>query len=95
LLAAIIALPVLAFYGDVRILAAVGFATVNPVLDQVLTGFILIGGADRIGEVLKWSGVQARPQAEKSSPPPIGITGKLTLESSRKDATLSAHSAHG
>jgi hypothetical protein len=69
--------------------------TVNPILDQVLTGFILIGGADRIGEVLKWSGVQARPQAEKSSSQPIEITGKLTLESSGKDATLSAHSAHG
>jgi hypothetical protein len=95
ILAAIIALPVLAFYGEVRILAAVGFETVNPILDQVLTGFILIGGADRIGEVLKWSGVQARPQAEKTSSQPIEITGKLTLESPGKEASPSAHAAHG
>src|SRR5260370_17540496 len=89
ILAAIIALPVLAFYGDVRILAAVGFETVNPILDQVLTGFILIGGADRIGEVLKWSGVQARPQAGKSSFQPIEITGQPTPGPSGKDPPLS------
>ena len=97
-LSALIALPLLAWYGEVRILAAVGFETVNPILDQVLTGFILIGGADRIGEVLKWGGIQgghAGAPEKGAAQQPIEITGKLTLESSGKDATIAAHTMHG
>ncbi len=77
-LAAVIALPLLAWYGKIRILAAVGFVTISPLLDRILTGIILVGGADRIAEVLKWGSSPVPPTSQK--PQPIEITGKLILE---------------
>jgi hypothetical protein len=93
-ISAMMALPVLAWYGQVRILAAVGFEAVNPLLDQILTGCILIGGADRIGEVLKWGSAEGHTAIEKRATQPLEITGKLTLESSGKEASTVARSTH-
>ncbi len=68
----------LAGYGQDRILKAAGFS-INPILDTIMTGLILMGGADRMTELLKMVGVQ---NAEKLEAParPIEITGRLILE---------------
>ncbi len=68
----------LAGYGQDRILKAAGFS-INPTLDSILTGLILMGGADRMTELLKMIGVQ---NAEKPAAParPIEITGRVILE---------------
>jgi len=87
-LAALIGLPLLAWYGKVQILGAVGFAGIDPDLDRLLTGVILVGGADRIAEVLKWAGAEAHgtkglPAATSGAhavSEPLEVTGKLTLE---------------
>lgn len=75
-LAGILGIFVVASYGNVRILAALGIET-DPLLDIILTGIILVGGSDRIAAVLK---VPGAPGAEKPSPQPIQITGTLILE---------------
>ncbi len=68
----------LAGYGHDRILKAAGFS-INPILDTILTGLILIGGADRMTELLKMIGVR---NGEKPEAParPIEITGRVILE---------------
>lgn len=75
-LAGLLGILVIASYGNVRVLAALGIET-DPLLDIVLTGIILVGGADRIAGVLKAPGA---PGVEKPSPQPIQITGRLILE---------------
>lgn len=74
--AALLGLPLLAWYGKVRILNAVGFVSVSPTLDRFLTGLILIGGADRISELLKWGAEKGGVHASH----PVEVTGKLVLE---------------
>lgn len=75
-LAAILSGLVVAYLGKVRIFQALGFAT-NDILDSIMTGLIMISGADRIAGILKMAGA---PGVEKSAPHPIEITGRLTLE---------------
>jgi hypothetical protein len=53
----------------------------DPLLDTFLTGIVLVGGSDRIAALLKLPGA---PDAERAAPPPIQITGKLTLEDGTK-----------
>jgi len=72
---AVLAIFLLAGFGKIRIMAALGFPTSN-YLDIVVTGLILIGGADRVAELLK----TGAPGEAKSEPKPITITGKLVLE---------------
>jgi len=74
--AALLALPVLAGYGRVRILAALGFPT-NAVFDVILTGLILVGGSDRVADILKLPGARG---GEKAEPKPITIQGTLVVE---------------
>ena len=74
--AGVLAIFVVAHYGGVRILSALGIAT-EPLLDTVLTGIVLVGGSDRIAAVLKLPGATG---AERPAPPPIQITGRVTLE---------------
>jgi hypothetical protein len=73
--AALLAIPLLAGFGQIRILAALGFAT-DPYLDIAITGLILVGGSDRVSELLKLRG----PGEEKAEPKPITVTGKLVIE---------------
>jgi hypothetical protein len=76
---AVLAVVVVAHYGGVRILSALGMAP-DPLLDTVLTGVVLVGGSDRIAALLKLAGA---PDGERAAPPPpIQITGRLTLEDS-------------
>ena len=74
-LAGLLSIPLLAGLGKVRILAAVGFQT-DPIFDIIVTGLILMGGSDRVAELLKMHG----GGVEKSEPRPITINGKLVLE---------------
>jgi hypothetical protein len=76
--AGVLAGAFLAGYGQDRILKAAGFS-INPLLDAVVTGLILMGGADRMTELLKMIGVQNAEKAE-ASPHPIEITGRVILE---------------
>ena len=71
----VLAVVVLGWYGKVRVLAALGFPT-NAVLDTLLTGLILVGGSDRVADLLKMPGARA----EKPEPRPITIQGTLVLE---------------
>jgi hypothetical protein len=71
-----LAIPLLAGYGKVRILAALGFPT-DYLLDTVVTGLILMGGSDRVAELLKMPGA---PGVERVEPKPITIQGSLVLE---------------
>lgn len=66
---------VLAYYGEVRLLAAMGIKT-DKFLDTGLTGIVLVGGADRIAGLLKAPG----PEPAKPKPEPMVVTGKLVLE---------------
>ena len=81
-LAGALAIPLLAGYGKVRILATLGFPT-NPLLDTILTGLILMGGSDRIAELLKMPGA---PGAQRSEPKAITIQGSLTLDEKPRGA---------
>ena len=50
-------------------------SVMSTMLDVVVTGLLLIGGADRLAEALKlYGGKESKPQA------PIEITGKVVLE---------------
>ena len=69
---------VLAFFGEVRIVRALGFDKINYVLDSIMTGLILMAGADRVAETLKM--MPGATSIEKSGSRPIEITGRLILE---------------
>lgn len=86
-IAAALAIPLIAGIGKIRILAALGFPT-NQYLDIVVTGLILVGGSDRVAEMLKLGS----PGEPKSEPKPISITGKLVLEDSHGRVVAAAAS---
>jgi hypothetical protein len=75
--AAILAIPVWAGIGQVRLLESLGFPT-NRLFDVIVTGLILVGGSDRVAEVLKPAG--ARGAGAKAEPAPITIQGSLVIE---------------
>lgn len=79
--ATILAMGVFAGYGTVRILSVSGFPSINPVLDVILTGLILVAGSDRIAEMLAPRVVPGpgAPGLEASGSRPVEITGTLTL----------------
>ncbi len=82
-----LAIIAIAWLGQVRIFAALGFTNVNPLLDILVTGLILVGGAERTGQLLTGLG-GAAPQAKPPSTP-IEISGRLTIDD-RGHKTLSA-----
>ncbi len=77
ILAGILGIVVLAWYGEIRIFKAVLGRDINPILDTIVTGLTLVAGADRIAEIMKLPGA---PGKEKPSSRPVEITGKLVLE---------------
>jgi len=83
ILAATLGVVVLAWLGNIRILSAVLHSsgstqpTVNPILDTIVTGLLLTGGADRLAQFLKAPGEAG---AQKGESKPIQITGKLVLD---------------
>jgi hypothetical protein len=72
-LAAILAIGVFAGYGTVRILSVSGFPSINPVLDIILTGLILVAASERIAQMLT---ARTPPAGEGSefgtAPRPVG-----------------------
>ena len=59
--------------GKIRVLAALGFP-IDPYLDVLVTGLVLVGGSDRVAEMRKLGSGEA-----KSEPEPIAIKGEITL----------------
>ena len=52
ILAAALAVIVLASWGKIRVLAGLGYPpNPNPFLDAILTGIVLVGGADRLADL--------------------------------------------
>ena len=80
-LATALAMGVFAGYGTIRILSVSGFPSINPVLDIILTGLILVVGSDRIEQLLMTRAVPApdRSGAEAVESRPVLVTGTLTL----------------
>ena len=75
-LAGILGVVVLAYFGNVRILRAIGLQDPNPVVDTIVTGLLLMGGAERLSGFMQTPG----PGTENPEPKPIQITGKLIIE---------------
>lgn len=78
--AACLGVVALGWYGGVRILSALGFVAVNPILDTLITGLILVGGADRTEAILCTLGAGGAEAAGARDSAPIQITGTLVLE---------------
>ncbi len=78
-IAGLLGAVVLGWFGQVRVLAALGFVSVNPILDALITGLVLMVGADRASDLLKKLDVPGG-EAIKKSAPPIEVTGRLVLE---------------
>ena len=87
-LAGILAILVLAGHRELRILEALGVGAGEPIipglgfwnaelLDALVTGIALVGGAERIAELQGMAGKST--EAEKEAPPPIEVTGTLTV----------------
>lgn len=97
---------VIAWYLDIRILTLTTLISKDPaadtfqphaLLDILLTGLILVGGADRIAEALKLLGGTTTGSAlpEARAPHPIEITGKLVLEREKEIEAQAAKAAAG
>ena len=84
-LAGLLAIPLLAWFGGVRIFSVIGFPEINPILDTIITGLILVGGSDRVAAIMRMMG-GASGAAEKSEARPIEVTGKLVLEDETRKA---------
>jgi hypothetical protein len=83
-LSAMLAGIVLAWLGKVRLLLAVGFPDVNPIVDGLITTVILVGGSDRVTDILKATGMPQGAATKDAPRQPIEITGTLVLEDSEK-----------
>jgi hypothetical protein len=81
-LATIVAGGVMATFGNVLLLAAVGFPQANRWVDIVMTTIVLVAGSDRIQGIIgsvglpKGGASEALPAASQ----PIQITGTLVLD---------------
>ena len=79
-LATVLAIGVFAGYGTVRILSVSGFPSINPVLDIVLTGLILVAASERIAQMLTArTAAGGEMSAVETGSKPVEITGTLTL----------------
>jgi hypothetical protein len=87
-IAGVLGAVVLGGFGDVRVLAALGFVSVNPYLDALITGLVLMVGADRASDLLQRFDVPGAGGSKKPAAP-IEVTGKLVLEN--PDAQRSDH----
>lgn len=76
-LAGILALGVLAGFGSVRLIKALGYGDANSIVDWLVTGIVLIGGSELIGKLVQISGLGGGGEAKGQ---PLEITGKLILE---------------
>jgi len=89
-LAAVFSALIIAYFGEVRIFRALGFPT-DPILDSIITGLILVAGADRLSGV--WQ-LGAFGTAEAPKQQPIEVTGRLVLEDNgSREGSASAEKA--
>jgi hypothetical protein len=66
----------LGYFGDIRLLAGLGFST-NVALNSIVTALILIAGSDSLSALLKKMGGNA---IGDSDPKPLVVKGDLTLK---------------
>ena len=87
LLAFDVAVVILGLFGGVRVLSAVlgPKMEINRVLDAIVTGLMLMGGADGLAQVLKLPGLPGGK--EKAPAEQIQIVVKLSIEG-RTDQTM-------
>lgn len=87
-IAGFLAIGVLAGYGGIRIFTALGFNGAYPyfgVLDALVTGLVMVAGADRIAGFM---GVAGGQSSQASTSQPLEISGRLIVEDdSRNSAT--------
>lgn len=83
LLAGILGIIVVAVFGKVRLLHAMGFKDARAIVDILLTGLLLMGGAERIGQLIDLPGLSG---GAKPEPRPLEVSGTLKLEETRKAA---------
>jgi len=76
ILAGFLGVVVLAYFGNLRILQAMGLQGINPTVDLIVTGLLLMGGAERLSGIIQPGPVERHEPA----PVPIVVTGTLTLE---------------
>jgi hypothetical protein len=87
--AAVLSTVILAGYGGVRIFSAMGFNGIDPLLDTLVTGLILVGGAERTEAILKSIG-GGGAEAGAASSTPLQISGTLILADRTQGAAKSA-----
>ena len=78
--AACLGVVALGWYGGVRVFSALGFFGVDPILDTLITGLILVGGADRTEAILGALGAGGAEAAGSRDSAPIQITGTLVID---------------
>jgi hypothetical protein len=78
LLASALCAVVLVALPDFRVLAGLGYAA-NRALDTFITALLVLGGSDRISDLLGKTPGGSAPEAA-SAPKPIEVTGRLILE---------------
>ncbi|MBL8220429.1 MAG: hypothetical protein JNL62_14445 [Bryobacterales bacterium] len=83
ILAGALSILVLGWFGNVRMLAAIGFAQVHPAIDALFTGLLLVGGADRTEALLKAMGAGQGGEPGRDLARPVEIRGSMVLEDSR------------
>lgn len=82
----------LGYFGDIRLLAGLGFST-NIALNAIVTALILTAGSDSISALLKKMGGSAPGDAE---PKPLIVQGDLTLKRpGRPDASARIEGNNG
>jgi hypothetical protein len=86
-LSALLSTVVLAWYGGVRIFSALGFVGINPLLDALVTGLIVVGGAERTESILKGVGGGG---GESSSTAPVHVTGTVVMTDRKQETAASA-----
>ena len=79
---------VMAGYMNIRLFASTivpgsEFIGQYPLLDIFLTGLVLLGGADRLGEALRMLGGSGLPRKKEA---PLEIKGTLVLEQAKRGA---------
>ncbi len=73
----VLVVAVLNSFSSVRILAAMGLRGDAPILDKILTGIVLLGGTERLGEWMKTDGSDSGSSSTGTS---VQVTGTLTLD---------------
>jgi len=83
LMAGGLAIVMLSWLGKVRVLAALGFTQVDPLIDTLFTGLLVMGGADRTETMLQKLGAGSAAGPAPAATP-VEITGHLRIEDSGK-----------